>query len=135
MEKFYYTYVLLSLKDNNFYTGYTNNIKRRFEEHCKGYVESTKDRKPLKLIYYEACLSQADATHREKYLKSFHGKMFLRNRLKSYLTGWRESREANFWYVVIDRLEIGDCKLCKELLQESDEIKLIFGSIASKRKD
>ncbi len=87
MEKFYYTYVLLSLKDNNFYTGYTNNIKRRFEEHCKGYVESTKDRKPLKLIYYEACLSQADATHREKYLKSFHGKMFLRNRLKSYLTG------------------------------------------------
>ena len=87
MKNFYYTYVLLSLKDNNFYTGYTNNIKRRFEEHCKGYVESTKDRKPLKLIYYEACLSQADATHREKYLKSFHGKMFLRNRLKSYLTG------------------------------------------------
>jgi len=87
MKNFYYTYVLLSLKDNNFYTGYTNNIKRRFEEHCKGYVESTKDRKPLKLIYYEACLSQDDATHREKYLKSFHGKMFLRNRLKSYLTG------------------------------------------------
>ena len=87
MKNFYYTYVLLSLKDNNFYTGYTNNIKRRFEEHCKGYVESTKDIKPLKLIYYEACLSQDDATHREKYLKSFHGKMFLRNRLKSYLTG------------------------------------------------
>ncbi|HDK27005.1 MAG TPA: GIY-YIG nuclease family protein [Candidatus Atribacteria bacterium] len=87
MKNFYYTYVLLSLKDNNFYTGYTNNIKRRFEEHCKGYFESTKDRKPLKLIYYEACLSQAYATHRDKYLKSFHGKMFLRNRLKSYLTG------------------------------------------------
>jgi len=47
----------------------------------------------------------------------------------------REAREANFWYVVIDRLEIGDCKLCKELLQESKEIKLIFGSIAAKRKD
>ncbi|MCK4664920.1 MAG: four helix bundle protein [Bacteroidales bacterium] len=47
----------------------------------------------------------------------------------------RESREANFWYVVIDRLEIGDRKLCKELLQESQEIKLIFGSIAVQRKD
>ena len=47
----------------------------------------------------------------------------------------REARETNFWYVVIDRLEIGDRKLCKELLQESKEIKLIFGSIATKRKD
>lgn len=87
MNKFYYTYVLLSKKDNKFYTGFTTDLKRRFEEHCKGYVESTKDRKPLKLIYYEACLSQKDATHREKYLKTFHGKMFIRNRLKSYLTG------------------------------------------------
>ena len=50
-------------------------------------VISTKDRRPLKLIYFEACLNQQDATHREKYLKTFHGKMFLRNRLKSYLTG------------------------------------------------
>ena len=86
MNEFYYVYVLLSDKDNKFYTGFTNNLKRRFEEHCKGYVESTKDRRPLTLIYYEACLNQEDATHREKYLKSFHGKMFLRNRLKSYLT-------------------------------------------------
>jgi len=34
-----------------------------------------------------ACLDQEDATKREKYLKTFHGKMFLRRRLKSYLTG------------------------------------------------
>ena len=49
-------------------------------------VESTKDRLPLKLIYYEACLNQQDATHREKYLRTHFGKMFLRNRLKSYLS-------------------------------------------------
>ena len=47
----------------------------------------------------------------------------------------RESRECHFWYIVINRLEIGDRKLCKELSQESKEIKLIFGSIATKRKD
>jgi len=87
MSEFYYTYVLKSLKDGNMYTGYTNNLKRRFNEHCKGKVESTKNRLPIKLIYYEACLSQKDATHREKYLKSYNGKMFIRNRLKSYLTG------------------------------------------------
>jgi putative endonuclease len=84
---YYYTYVLLSEKDEKFYTGYTADIERRFEEHQKGKVFSTKDRRPLKLIYFEACLNQNDATHREKYLKSFHGKMFIRNRLKSYLTG------------------------------------------------
>jgi len=83
----YYTYVLQSEKDNKFYTGYTKNIELRFEQHNKGLVQSTKFRRPLKLIYYEACLNQQDATHREKYLKTHYGKMFLKNRLKSYLTG------------------------------------------------
>ena len=83
----YYTYVLKSLKDNNFYTGYTSNLKLRLESHDKGGVASTKDRRPLKLIYFEGCLNRDDATHREKYLKTYLGKQFLRNRLKSYLTG------------------------------------------------
>jgi putative endonuclease len=83
----YYTYVLQSMKDKNFYTGFTENLKLRFELHDRGRVESTRDRRPLKLIYYEACLNRGDAIRREKYLKTFHGKMFLRNRLKSYLTG------------------------------------------------
>jgi len=83
----YYTYVLQSNKDGNFYVGFTKDLKLRFEKHCKGQVESTRDRRPLNLIYYEACLSQDDATKREKYMKSYHGRMFLKNRLKSYLTG------------------------------------------------
>jgi putative endonuclease len=83
----YYTYVLKSEKDNKFYTGYSDNLKSRFESHCKGLVESTKDRRPLELVYYEACLNQQDATHREKYLKTAHGKKYLKNRLKSYLMG------------------------------------------------
>jgi putative endonuclease len=83
----YYVYVLQSEKDNKFYTGYTKNLKLRFEEHNKGKVVSTKSRRPFELIYYEACLNQQDATKREKYLKTFHGKFFLKKRLKSYLTG------------------------------------------------
>ncbi len=75
------------MKDEDFYTGFTKNLKLRFEQHNKELVESTKDRGPFELIYYEACLDQEDATRREKYLKTFHGKMFLRKRLKSYLTG------------------------------------------------
>ena len=83
----YYTYVLQSEKDDKFYVGFTKDLKLRFEKHSKGQVESTRDRRQLKLIYYEACLSRDDATKREKYLKSYHGRMFLMKRLKSYLTG------------------------------------------------
>jgi putative endonuclease len=83
----YYTYILESLKDFKFYTGFTKDLKLRFEQHEKGLVNSTKDRRPLRLIYYEACLNQEDATKREKYLKTYNGRSFLRKRLKSYLTG------------------------------------------------
>ncbi len=83
----FYTYVLHSMKDEDFYTGFIKNLKLRFEQQNKQLVESTKDKGPFKLIYYEACLDKEDATRREKYLKTFHGKMFLRRRLKSYLTG------------------------------------------------
>ncbi|MGD0976973.1 MAG: GIY-YIG nuclease family protein [Minisyncoccia bacterium] len=83
----YFVYVLQSIRDKKFYTGYTKNLKLRFEQHQKGLVNSTKNRRPLKLIYFEGCLNQQDATHREKYLKTYLGKFFLRNRLKSYLTG------------------------------------------------
>jgi len=84
---YFYTYVLQSLKDRNFYVGYTNNLVKRIEEHNKGKVPSTKNRVPLKLIYWEGCLNQQDATRREKYLKTSWGKRFIKNRLKSYLTG------------------------------------------------
>ena len=84
---FYYVYVLQSKKDNKFYTGYTKNLKLRFKQHQEKRVSSTRKRGSLKLIYFEGCLNQQDATHREKYLKTYLGKMFLRNRLKSYLTG------------------------------------------------
>ena len=83
----HYTYVLLSKRDNKFYTGVTQNLKLRFEQHNKGLVKSTMKRIPFDLIYYEACLEWDDAVRREKYLKSYHGKAFLRRRLKSYLTG------------------------------------------------
>ncbi len=87
MKKFYYIYVLRSGKDSNFYVGYTEDLKSRFKEHTSGNVISTRERRPLEIIYSEACLSKKDALHREKYLKTYHGKLFLRNRLKSYLTG------------------------------------------------
>jgi len=84
---FYYVYVLKSEKDGQFYTGYTKNINQRIDKHNSGDVPSTKNRRPLKLVYWEGCLNQADATKREKYLKSTWGKRYIRNRIVNYLTG------------------------------------------------
>ena len=84
---FYYIYVLQFKNSKDFYKGYTKNLKLRLEEHKKGRVASTKEKGPFNLVYFEGCLNQQDATHREKYLKTYFGRLFLKKRLKSYLTG------------------------------------------------
>ena len=81
----YYVYVLKSSKDGMFYTGYTTNVEKRLEFHNEGKVKSTRYRRPLELVYYEACHHQDDALHREKYLKTTYGKRYIRNRIKHFL--------------------------------------------------
>ncbi len=81
---FFYTYVLLSLKDNKCYIGYTNDLKRRLEEHDSGKNFSTKSRIPFKLIYYEACLNENDAKQRELYFKATVGRRYLSKRLREF---------------------------------------------------
>jgi len=82
----YYTYVIQSERDERFYTGFTSDLQNRFNEHNSGKVCSTKNRGPFRLIYFEACLNQQDATAREKYLKSGMGKRYLKNRLMRFLS-------------------------------------------------
>lgn len=65
MKDFYYVYILQSETDGNKYAGYTQDLNLRFEQHNKGYVESTKNRRPFKMIYFEACLCQNDALRRK----------------------------------------------------------------------
>jgi putative endonuclease len=80
----YFVYVLQSLKDGNLYTGSASDLKKRIQRHYSGGVFSTKDRRPLKLIYYESCLNKTDALHREIYLKTAWGKRYIKSRLKNY---------------------------------------------------
>jgi putative endonuclease len=81
---FFYVYVLESLKDKKRYIGYTNNMRRRVEEHNKGLSFSTKFRLPFRLIYFEGCTNQQDAKRREDYLKTTQGRRFLGLRLTEY---------------------------------------------------
>ena len=81
---FFYVYILQSIKDDKLYIGYTNNLRRRLEEHKRGTNFSTKFRLPFKLIYFEGCINNKDAKRRENYLKTTRGKIFLTLRLKEY---------------------------------------------------
>lgn len=66
------------MKDNQHYTGITNNIDRRIQEHNAGFNKSTKARTPFVLIYSEETRSRAEARIREKYLKSGSGREFIK---------------------------------------------------------
>lgn len=81
----YYVYVLLSLKDRKFYTGFAVDLEKRIKRHMDGLVTATKHRRPLKFVYYEACLSKKDAIHREAYLKTAWGKRYIKERIENYL--------------------------------------------------
>jgi len=65
----FHVYLLKSEKDNELYTGFTNNLKKRVQEHNRGSVTSTKLRKPFELVYFEGYKSEKDARVREKNLK------------------------------------------------------------------
>ena len=77
----FYTYVLRSKKDNKLYVGQSNDLKKRIIDHNKRLVLSTKNRRPLELVYYESCLIEEKSVRREKYFKTGFGRKFLKNRI------------------------------------------------------
>ncbi len=81
-----YAYVIESGKDGQWYTGVISDLKARLRSHLKEQVRSTHYRRPFRLVYYEACLSEADAKRRERYLKSGRGKRYLKQRLASFFS-------------------------------------------------
>ena len=80
----FYIY-FLKLNNNNIYTGFTKDLKRRFTEHKNGKVFFTKNKLPVKLIGYEAYKEKSDAIRREKYMKTTEGKKLFRKQYKDIL--------------------------------------------------
>lgn len=76
----YYVYIL-RLKDGTYYVGFTANLKGRFRVHNQGSVSSTKNLRPLKLLFYAAFISKLKAIEFEKYLKTSSGFAFRNKRL------------------------------------------------------
>lgn len=80
----YYVYILL-MDNKQLYTGYTNDLERRIAEHEASHVSSTKLKRPVKLIHYEAYTKESDARRREKFLKKSEGKKYLKQQIRDLL--------------------------------------------------
>lgn len=80
----FYVYILL-LNNSRIYKGSTSNLKRRIYEHEHGDVFSTRHKRPLKLIHYEAYLLKEDALRREKYLKTTYGRRDMKRQISSLI--------------------------------------------------
>ncbi len=82
---FHYIYILRSRSSDEFYTGYTEDLRRRFKEHNQGLNFSTKAHRPWQLIHYEAYLNEKDAKRREKYLKTGQGQRLWKRLIKEFI--------------------------------------------------
>ena len=79
----YYVYVL-RCADNKLYTGYSADLRKRVARHVTGQVPSTKGRRPVQRVFYEAFLDRKDARRREAYLKKTAGKRALKLMLREF---------------------------------------------------
>ena len=82
-SKMFTVYVLKSEKDLKRYIGFTEDLDRRLFDHTNGLVKSTRNRRPLVLIYKEEFTDKMEAQVREKFFKSGQGRVFLNSILRS----------------------------------------------------
>ncbi|HSE56575.1 MAG TPA: GIY-YIG nuclease family protein [Candidatus Paceibacterota bacterium] len=75
----YFVYIL-KLKNGEYYTGFTDNLKRRVQDHRYGKVITTRSQLPLQLVWYASFLSKKKALDFELYLKSSSGFAFRNKR-------------------------------------------------------
>ncbi len=89
----YYTYVLLCTdtkrKRQEFYTGFSEQLPNRLEDHFTSSVKTTKTFDRIELVYYEVCFNKKDALLREKQLKTGFGRGYVKRRIENYLKGMR----------------------------------------------
>lgn len=87
----YHVYVLKSKHFKKSYVGYTDDIKRRLNEHSVGKSTFTKRYGPWELIYEETFSTQKEAIKKESFYKSRTG----RKKLKEIFNRDYEKQQNN----------------------------------------
>ena len=75
MIKYYYVYIL-QCSDNSYYTGVTNNLNRRLNEHQEGLSKTsyTYNKRPIKLVFQQTFTDVNQAIAFEKQVKGWSRK-------------------------------------------------------------
>ena len=69
-----YVYILLC-SDGSYYTGSTNNLELRLQQHFSGEGSNyTQKHRPIKLLYFEEFSEMAEAFYREKQIQGWSRK-------------------------------------------------------------
>ncbi len=88
----YYVYLLECADDQSWYIGYTQDLKKRLQDHQNGHgCRTTSIKNNWHLIYYESYLDKFDALGREKFLKGGSGRKYLRKQLVNYLLKYNKT--------------------------------------------
>ena len=92
---------MIRCKDGSLYTGWTNNLEKRFRNHCEGKgAKYTRGRGPLELVYYEVFEDKKDAMKREYAIKQ------LKKSEKEKLINYKSDKNlTNLEKKIIDNLK------------------------------
>ena len=78
----FHVYVLKSQTTGKTYVGHTSTLQYRLQQHydpqCKLTLHTKRNRGPWKLVYHEEYQTRAEAMRRERFLKSGHGRDFIK---------------------------------------------------------
>ena len=91
-----FVYILESLKDGHLYVGTTDFLDDRMDKHNKGYVKSTRNRRPFVLVFSEEFKTLSEARKFEWRLKYTPSGGKLKKRLASKAGGSSNGRTAAF---------------------------------------
>jgi len=87
----FYIYII-RCDNNSFYIGQTEDIKKRWKEHCENKVSWTKKYKPIEIIHYEEYKTREEAVKRKKNLKTGFGRKWIRREFdKGQLRQWNDN--------------------------------------------
>ena len=80
--RFFYVYILQSESSaEHYYVGFTENLKKRLQEHNNGKLPNTARFRPWRIKTAHAFADKARALAFERYLKSASGRAFTKKRL------------------------------------------------------
>lgn len=110
-----FVYILRSYNGIH-YTGITKDIVRRFQEHNTGKSKSTKNLKPLSIVYLNLCYDYKNAHALELHIKNRSAKIFLDE------------------FVLHPAKSYGSINTMKDVLDDSD-LRLYKDSTSSNKQD